>query len=308
MGMRAFEAVVREVVRETADTVTLTLEADVPRDYRAGQFVNIDPHALAGTRARARELEELKGKKERARPFSLASAPHEPLLAITIKEEPAGQFPSLISPYLVRDVRPGDKLPCAGYAGLYLLPDDLPAGAQVVHLCAGSGIVPNFGMIKDALHRGLPIKQTLLYSNGRGRTSSTGISWRRWRRLIPEQLTILHAITREHPGVEAGARMGRVSAELLREHIREFDNAWFFVCGPSIRAHERLAARARGEQAEPRFIGEHEGVAAGAGCAKATHQRRGLVILRCTRRTADHSDSVRRAVTFGSGGFPARGS
>ena len=36
--------VVADVVQETADTVTLLLDAgDDPRDYKAGQYVSIDP-------------------------------------------------------------------------------------------------------------------------------------------------------------------------------------------------------------------------------------------------------------------------
>ena len=41
--------VVADVVQETADTVTLLLDAgDDPRDYKAGQYVSIDPHQFAG--------------------------------------------------------------------------------------------------------------------------------------------------------------------------------------------------------------------------------------------------------------------
>jgi 3-ketosteroid 9alpha-monooxygenase subunit B len=252
--MRTFEALVREVVQETADTVTLVLDADIPRDYLAGQFVNVDPHAIAATCDRARELEALKGKKERARPLSLASAPHEQFLALTVKEEPAGQFPSLLSPYLVKGIQPGDRLPCAGYAGLYTLPEELPTGAHLVHLCAGSGIVPNFGMIKDALHRDLPVRQTLLYSN---RSWSDVIFRRELVALAhahPERLTVVHALTRHPHGAEAPVRQERIGEAMIREHVPSLDDAWFFVCGPSVPAYARAAARARGEHPTPRFL------------------------------------------------------
>lgn len=253
--MPQFDAVVREVVHEAPSTVTLYLEAPVDNAYRAGQFINVDPHRLDATRALAAELQERKGKPERPRPYSLASAPHEPLLAITIKEEPAGEFPCLVSPHLVREVRVGDVLPCSGFNGLYVLPRDLPADAHVVHLCAGSGIVPNFAIIKDALHRGLPQRHTLLYG------------CRKWEEVIFRDE--LQALAREHPDsfewtaclsrdpsapAEVQVHHGRVDAALVQRQVTSLDDAWFFACGPSVPTYEKRAARARGETVQPRFL------------------------------------------------------
>ena len=266
--MSTFEAEVREVVRETPDTVTLLLDADVPRDYQAGQFLNINPHELAVTRALAAELEQRKGKKERPRAYSLGSAPHEPLLSITIKEEGLGAFPALLSPYLTRDAKVGDRLPCAGFAGLYTLPPDLPADAHVVHLCAGSGIVPNYGIIKDALHRDLPVRHTLLYSNKRWDDVIYRESLTRLQAAHPDRLRILHALTRDTTGAPGRPLTGRLGESHLREHVPDADTAWYFICGPSIPTHERLAARARGEPATPRFLEAMKAVLLGMGIPK----------------------------------------
>lgn len=253
--MAAFEAVIREVIPEAPGTVTLRLDPGAPSEYRAGQFLSIDPAKLPATQALAVELQERKGRRELPRAYSLASAPHEPLLAITVKEDPPGAFPALLSPYLCLDAKVGDVLPYTGFNGLYTLPRDLPEAAHVVHVCAGSGIVPNWGILKDALHRGLPARHTLLNSN------------RAWGEVIyrdqltklaaahPARLEIVHALTRDvaHP---EGVRVvpGRITETLLRETVPDFSNAWFYVCGPSIPTHERRAARARGEEAPPRFL------------------------------------------------------
>ena len=77
----------------------------MPRDYRAGQFLNVNPHEIEATRALAADLERRKGKKERPRAYSLASAPHEARFAITIKEESGGTFPPLLTPWLCRDAK-----------------------------------------------------------------------------------------------------------------------------------------------------------------------------------------------------------
>lgn len=253
--MQSFDAIVREVVPETPDTVTLLLDADVPRDYLAGQFLNIDPHRIPATRERAKELEAAKGRKERSRAYSLASAPHESLLAITVKEEPSGgAFPPLLTPHLVRVAKPGDVLPCAGFAGFYTLPDELAPDTQVVHLCAGSGIVPNYGIIKDALHRQLPNRQTLLYSNRRWEDVIFRRELSELARRHPESLEVIHALTRDVAGAEGTVCNERISPTLLRKHVRDWDRALFFVCGPSITAHERSAAKTKGETPTPRFL------------------------------------------------------
>lgn len=255
MAVGRFETVVREVVRETADAVTLVLDPGQEVAYRAGQFLSIDPHALEATRERAREVEERKGRKERPRAYSLASAPHEAHLAITVKAEEEGAYPSVLSPWLVDGARPGDRIPVTGFSGLYTIPDELPAGAHVVHLCAGSGIVPNWSMIKDALHRELPYPQTLVFSN---RKWSDVLFARPLTELAAkkrDRLEVVHALTREctaPDGVRVVPR--RIDAELLRELIPDLGNAWFFVCGPSVPTWERQAARARGEKPAPRFL------------------------------------------------------
>ena len=77
--------VVADVVQETADTVTLLLDAgDDPRDYKAGQYVSIDPHqvpAIKGYAVRmlrspeqAEEIYVVRGEVIRRAPFERAYA------------------------------------------------------------------------------------------------------------------------------------------------------------------------------------------------------------------------------------------
>lgn len=253
--MKRYEARVHEVVLETADTVTLWLDVGERAEYRAGQFLTIDPHQIPQTQELARALEESKGKKERARAYSLGSAPHERHLALTVKEEGPGEFPSLLSPWLVHQVRAGDRFPISGFSGMYTLPDDIPAGAHLVHLCSGSGIVPNFGIIKDVLHRRLPLRQTLLYSSRTWADVIYRDALTELARQAEGRLRVVHALTRDAaapPGVTVRTR--RIDAEMIREVAGDSPDAWFFVCGSSITAHERAAARSRGETPAPRFM------------------------------------------------------
>lgn len=253
--MPQFDAVVRQVVHEAPSTVTLMLQADVEHAYRAGQFINVDPHRLEATRTLAAELQARKERPERPRPYSLASAPHEPLLAITIKEELPGEFPCLVSPHLVREVKVGDVLPCSGFNGFYTLPKELPEDAHVVHLCAGSGIVPNFGIIKDALHRGLPQKHTLLYGCRKWEEVIYRDALRELQKAHPDRFEWTACLSRDPSApADVTVRPHRVDSSLVRSLVPDFERAWFFACGPSVPMHEKKAARARGEKPEPRFL------------------------------------------------------
>ena len=86
--IRHIPVTVADVVQETADTVTLLLDAgDFPRDYKAGQYVSIDPHQFRAIAGYAAYFEDAKGRKEPPRAYSMCSSPDERYLAITIKEE-----------------------------------------------------------------------------------------------------------------------------------------------------------------------------------------------------------------------------
>src|SRR5688500_14340951 len=104
--MATFDTVVLESIVETRDTRTLVLDAGGERmPWRAGQWVSIDVHQFPGLGSFAGYLEQAKGRKEAPRAYSMCSAPHEPHLAITIKEEvfESGRtkYPPLISGFLV---------------------------------------------------------------------------------------------------------------------------------------------------------------------------------------------------------------
>ena len=113
--IRHIPVTVADVVQETADTVTLLLDAgDFPRDYKAGQYVSIDPHQFRAIAGYAAYFEDAKGRKEPPRAYSMCSSPDEPYLAITIKEEyyerGKTKYPPLLSPFLVHHQWKGVKL------------------------------------------------------------------------------------------------------------------------------------------------------------------------------------------------------
>jgi 3-ketosteroid 9alpha-monooxygenase subunit B len=257
-----YEATVREVRRETHDTVTLLLDAGTPPPaYQAGQFINIHPHQFPALGGLTAYLEEVKGRKEPARAYSLASAPHEDHLAITLKGEEyvAGRtpYPPLLSPHLVHWQMEAARLRFMGFLGPYVLPPDVEERTDhVVHLVAGSGVVPNFSILKDALHRGLRLRHTFIDSNKTWGDIVFREQLAALEREHPERLRVVHALTREQDTSLFGpnVRCGRVCRELLEELVPDRASCLVYACGPAITPWERRKALETGTRATPRFI------------------------------------------------------
>ena len=254
------EVEVVHVRRDTPDTTTLFMSAgDEPIEYEAGHFCTIDPHQFGELEHFTAYLEDQKGQREKPRAYSMASAPHEEHLAITIKEEryESGEtpYPPLLSPLLTYYIQEGRRLVISGFTGAYTFPTDVCERAEhIVHVCAGSGIVPNRSLIKESLHRDDPLRHTLLFSN---KTRGDVIYFEEFEELrsqYPDQLDVIHCITREDPSGIRGARQGRISGELLREVAPDPSKVMAYSCGPGITPYERKAARAKGEVPEPRFV------------------------------------------------------
>jgi ferredoxin-NADP reductase len=256
-----FDALVLESIVETVDTRTLVLDAAVPATYRAGQYVSIDPRQFAGLRSFVTYLEHVKGRHEPPRAYSMCSAPHERHVAITIKEEVYDstqmKYPPLLSGYLVHQVRAGDRIQVSGFVGGYVLPDDIESRAEhILHLCAGSGSVPNLSILKDSLHRHERLRHTFLYSN---KTWDDVIFRDELTRLAarhPERLRVMHTLTREPHAPEGGGdvRIGRITAALVREALDVAANTLVYACGPAISVWDRRAAAEAGKVPAPRFL------------------------------------------------------
>ena len=97
-----FDARVDDVIRETHDTVTLVLATPAPVEYAAGHFLTIDPHQFEELQDLTAYLEDVKGRREKTRAYSMCSSPLEPRLAVTVKVERyvrgVTRYPPLLSP------------------------------------------------------------------------------------------------------------------------------------------------------------------------------------------------------------------
>jgi 3-ketosteroid 9alpha-monooxygenase subunit B len=258
--IKAMQTTVAEVIVETPDTVTLVYEGPDNYEYKAGQFLTIDPHQFPSLLRFIQLLEQLKKKKEPPRAYSMASAPHEPL-AITIKEEtwtPGHEkYPTLLSPFLVREVKAGMPMTISGFTGPYHLPDDIESRTDhIVHLCAGSGSVPNYSILKGALRDSPRLRHTFLYSNKTWDDIIFRDALNALAAVHPDRVRVVHTLTRQKDftGLPDTVRTGRINADLIREVVPDHETAIFYACGPALSPWDRLMAKEKGVEPSPRFM------------------------------------------------------
>ena len=195
------------MVQETPRVRTLVLEADGWAGHRAGQHVDVRLTAEDGYQAE--------------RSYSIASAPEQPL-AITVEELADGE----VSPYLVGEVRIGDRFEIRGPIGGYFVWDG-SGDEPVLLLAGGSGVVPLMSMIRQRTAIGSRTPTRLLYSS---RTWEDVI----YRAELEEPaggLEVFHTLTRSQPpGWTGFAR--RIDGELLGEVAwPAAEEPRVFVCG-----------------------------------------------------------------------------
>jgi ferredoxin-NADP reductase len=248
--IKELEVMVADVIVETSDTSTLVLFTGNDRlDYKAGHFLTIDPHQFEALDRFTAFLEYLKGTSEPPRAYSMSSSPHERSLAITVKEE-------VFVPRVTSTVR-GMRLVVTGFTGPYTLPPDITSRTDhLVHICAGSGSVPNLSILKFALEHHRSLRHTFIYSNKTWndvifRDALAALAARH-----PDQLTVVHTLTREqNPGAFGpSVRKGRLDEAMLRALIPDPSAPLIYLCGPGISKWDRQAAREAGTEPQPRFI------------------------------------------------------
>jgi len=260
--VKELECMVSDVVMETPDTATLYLFTGNERlSYEPGHFISIDPHQFEALERWVQFLEDSKGHRETARAYSLASAPHEKYLAITVKEERylsgMTKYPPLLSPLLVRRLLKGTRMVVVGFAGPYILPPDIESRTDhLVHVCAGSGSVPNYSIIKHAIANGMKLRHTLIYSNKTWEDVIFRDQLEALARKHPDKLKVVHTLTRDPAPSTRGPNVlqGRINPALLKELIGDVKASEVFTCGPAITKFDKQAAREKGVEPTPRFL------------------------------------------------------
>ena len=263
--IRDMHGYVVDVVRRTHDTSTIYIFVGEDQlDYRAGQFISVDPHQFDELKRWVDFYEHEKGKREVVRAYSMSSIPSEKTISITVKAEPffAGhdKYPPLLSPFLASDAMKGKQITVRGYSGHYVIPDDVADKTdQVLHLVAGSGVVPNYALIKDEMlredgARGR-VKHTFVFTN---KTMADVILHDQIRELAdryPDRLDVHFLVTREDPThLGPRYRKGRPTTDFIRSLVHDPSSVLVYACGAAITKWDRQRAKESGTPPTPRFM------------------------------------------------------
>jgi 3-ketosteroid 9alpha-monooxygenase subunit B len=144
-----------------------------------------------------------------------------------------------------------------GYAGAYLVTEDLANHTDhLVHLCAGSGSVPNVSIIKWSLRHLPTVRHTFIYSNKTWNDIIFRDTLAELEQAHPGRLRTFHTLTREPADFPYTDRVikGRVSADLIARLVPDLKSAIVYACGPAVTVWEKRAAKATGTDPTPRFM------------------------------------------------------
>ena len=202
-----------EVVQETPRVSSLYFDVPDWPGHLAGQHVDVRLTAEDGYQAE--------------RSYSIASAPEEQRLALTVERLDDGE----VSPYLVGELRAGDKLELRGPIGGYFVwsgEEERP----LLLVGGGSGVVPLMSMLRHRARVGSKTPTRLLFSS---RTLADVIYHEELERLgaAGDGAQVVHTLTREKPAGWKGYTR-RIDESMLQEVAWRSDQSpLVFVCGPT---------------------------------------------------------------------------
>lgn len=235
------------VLPEGADAVTVVFDdpARHAEHFEAGQYLT-----LAVT---------INGERVR-RAYSLASAPCDDGLAITVKRVPGG----LMSNWIHDQLSEGDWVRCFGPSGDFTAgPPPAQRPRRLLLIAGGSGIVPLQAVARQVLHDEPDAEVTLIYGSGALERAIFAAPLQQQALDKAPRLRV-HWVFETAPldGNGPVCRVGRLDAPTLAAalgatDLRSFHRA--MVCGPdAMRAAARQAMLARGLPAdrwfEERFV------------------------------------------------------
>jgi len=197
-------AEVVEVRDETSTIRTLVLDVPAWPGHRAGQSVDVRLTAESGYATQ--------------RPYSLASAPEDPRLELTVQRMGDGE----VSPWLAREARAGDRLEIRGPGGRSFS-WHVEDGGPLLLVAGGSGLVPLRAMLRHRLALDAKLDTRLVLSVRTEEDQLYAAEIEAWR---AAGVRVTVTLTR------AGGR--RVDAAMLAEAGPPPEaRPHVFVCGPT---------------------------------------------------------------------------
>ena len=200
-------------VAETPKTTSLVFDLPEWNGHLAGQHVDVRLTAEDGYQAE--------------RSYSIASAPGEQHLTITVDRIPDGE----VSPYLTQALMVGDSIEFRGPIGGFFVWEHA-LGGPILLVAGGSGVVPMRSMLRHWANAGNePTGARLLYS---ARTLDDVIYHQELGELGRlDNVDVRIALTRKWPDDWRGLQ-GRIDRTALEEAAWPSDHHGLtYVCGPT---------------------------------------------------------------------------
>jgi ferredoxin-NADP reductase len=202
-----------ELIDETARVRSIAFRVPDWPGHRPGQHVDVRLTAEDGYQAQ--------------RSYSIASAPEDERLVLTVERIPDGE----VSPYLVDELIVGDMIEIRGPIGGYFV-WEADIGGRLLLVAGGSGVVPLMAMVRHRAAVGSTVPTRLLYSS---RSIDDVIYRADLDRLAGtnDGFEIVHTLTRVQPPDWTGYSR-RVDAEMLTEVSWPAESRpAVFICGPT---------------------------------------------------------------------------
>jgi ferredoxin-NADP reductase len=202
---------VNEHRQETPEATTIVVDVPDWPGHLAGMHVDLRLTAEDGYQAQ--------------RSFSIASAPEDTALAITIQRIDDGE----VSPYLTDELRVGDPLELRGPIGGYFT-WHVDQGGPLLLVGGGSGLVPLMAMIRHRRQESSKADTRLLLS---ARTLAVVLYADELTQAADDGVAIHYTLTSETSDQWKGWTR-RVDAEMLAEvGPPPVDQPLIYVCGPT---------------------------------------------------------------------------
>jgi len=158
------------------------------------------------------------------RSYTISSSPvHTDHVEITPKRVENGR----VSRFLLDRAKIGLTVEATGPYGRFYFDETLHR--SIVLIAAGAGITPMISMLRYIDHRGISIPATLLYGVRTRKDIIFETELERLRKCIP---TFNYSVSLSQPDEMWKGRKGRLTRELILDHLTDLDSPTFFLCGP----------------------------------------------------------------------------
>jgi ferredoxin-NADP reductase len=201
----------RQIVVETPRVKSLVLQVPDWQGHLPGQHVDIRLTAEDGYQAQ--------------RSYSIASPPEDRLLTLSVESVANGE----VSPYLVDDLRTGDRFQLRGPIGGYFV-WTAATGGPLYLVAGGSGIAPLMAMLRHRDRMNDQVAALLLYSS----RSLEDVIYREELDAMARHdphLRVVNTLTRKQPTGWTGHRRRIDKAMLAEARFPPEQNPKIFICG-----------------------------------------------------------------------------